>query len=140
MNRRIVYIYWGLTAAFALLMTITGLGDLTGSEVVVQDLLQLGYPAHLATFLGVAKLLGVVALLAPGLPRLKEWAYAGYAFDLIGAIYSALALNILDSDLAMAAGALALLVAAYISYRLATQAGVRPGLLVLPTRVSLPLT
>lgn len=128
MSRRIAYAYWGLTAAFCLLVTVTGLGDLTGAEVVVQDLLQLGYPAHLATFLGVAKLLGVAALLAPGLPRLKEWAYAGYAFDFIGAIYSALALGIVDSDVAMAAGSLALLAAAYIAYRLAERAGVPPGL------------
>lgn len=129
MSRPIAYTYWGLTAAFALLMTVTGLGDLTGAEVVVRDLVQLGYPEHLATFLGVAKLLGVAALLVPGLPRLKEWAYAGYAFDLVGAIYSALALGILDGDVAMAAGSLALLAAGYVGYRLAERAGVAPGLL-----------
>lgn len=129
MNRRTAYTYWILTALFAVLMTMTGLGDLTGAEVVLRDLEQLGYPAHLALFLGIAKLLGVAALLAPGLPRLKEWAYAGYAFDLIGAIYSALILGIVDSDVAMATGSLVLLIAAYVSYRLAERAGIAPGLI-----------
>jgi hypothetical protein len=51
----------------------------------------MGYPAYLLPFLGTAKLLGVVAILVPGnYPRIKEWAYAGLAFDLFGATYSIL--------------------------------------------------
>ena len=46
----------------------------------------LGYPSYFMTILGAAKLLGVAAVLAPGLPLLKEWAYAGFAFNLIGAV------------------------------------------------------
>jgi hypothetical protein len=129
MNSRITYTYWTLTAVFCLFITFSGLGDLVSAEAVVSDLLQLGYPAHLAPFLGVAKLLGVAALLAPGLPRLKEWAYAGLSFDLSGAIFSALALGIVDSDLVMASIGLLLLVAAYVSYRLAERAGVAAGLI-----------
>ncbi|MDQ4139019.1 MAG: DoxX family protein, partial [Bacteroidota bacterium] len=49
---------------------------------------KLGYPGYLVPFLGVAKILGIVAILIPGYPRLKEWAYAGLVFDLIGAMYS----------------------------------------------------
>ena len=48
----------------------------------------LGYPAYFLVILGVWKLLGVVAIAAPGLPRLKEWAYAGFSFDLSGAFVS----------------------------------------------------
>ncbi len=48
----------------------------------------LGYPAYLATLLGAWKLLGAAAIAAPGLPRLKEWAYAGVLFDLSGAAFS----------------------------------------------------
>ena len=48
----------------------------------------LGYPAYFVTILGARKLLGGLALLAPRLPRLKEWAYAGIAFDLTGAAFS----------------------------------------------------
>ncbi|MEQ8582807.1 MAG: DoxX family protein [Marinoscillum sp.] len=51
---------------------------------------QLGYPEYLLPFLGVAKLSGCVALLLPNFNRLKEWAYAGLFFDLVGATYSGL--------------------------------------------------
>lgn len=129
MTSRTRYAYWGLTAVFCLFMAFSGLADLTSSEVIVSDLLQLGYPLYLAPMLGVAKLLGVAALMAPGLPRLKEWAYAGFSFDLIGATTSSLTLGILDSDVALASVALVLLVTAYISYRLAERAGVAPGLI-----------
>ena len=50
----------------------------------------LGYPVYFIQFLGVAKVLGVIALLVPGFPRLREWAYAGFVFDLVGALYSVL--------------------------------------------------
>jgi uncharacterized membrane protein YphA (DoxX/SURF4 family) len=48
----------------------------------------LGYPAYVATLIGVWKLLGAVAIVAPGFPRIKEWAYAGMFFDLTGASVS----------------------------------------------------
>jgi uncharacterized membrane protein YphA (DoxX/SURF4 family) len=54
---------------------------------------QLGYPSYMLPFLGIAKLLGIIALLVPGLPRLKEWAYAGMFFDLTGAVYSGLSVG-----------------------------------------------
>lgn len=50
----------------------------------------LGYPEYLLPFLGVAKLCGCIVIVLPQLRRLKEWAYAGIVFDLVGAIYSAL--------------------------------------------------
>jgi hypothetical protein len=62
--------------------------DLRRTPDVLEILTRLGYPSYLALILGVAKLLGVVVLLAPGLRRLKEWAYAGFTFDLLGALAS----------------------------------------------------
>ena len=53
----------------------------------------LGYPAYFTPFIGVAKILGVIAILIPGFPRIKEWAYAGLAYDLIGAVYSGIAVG-----------------------------------------------
>jgi hypothetical protein len=53
----------------------------------------LGYPKYIISFLGIAKILGVIAILVPGFPRIKEWAYAGLAFDLIGALYSNVAVG-----------------------------------------------
>jgi hypothetical protein len=56
-------------------------------------LIDLGYPGYLATILGTAKILAAVALLAPGLPRLKEWAYAGVVINMTGAAASNVAMH-----------------------------------------------
>jgi uncharacterized membrane protein YphA (DoxX/SURF4 family) len=80
--------YFVVTGLFALAMVGSGLADLTHAEPVMQGMTHLGYPAYVATLLGGWKLLGVVAILTPGFPRLKEWAYAGFFFDLSGAVFS----------------------------------------------------
>jgi uncharacterized membrane protein YphA (DoxX/SURF4 family) len=64
------------------------MGDLSGAPQVLEGMAHLGYPAYFATILGVWKVLGAVAVLAPRFPRLKEWAYAGIFFDLTGAAAS----------------------------------------------------
>jgi hypothetical protein len=73
--------YWGATAFFVLMMVLFARGELSP----INDTVQIRIPAYLLTILGVWKLLGVIALLVPGFPRLKEWAYAGFFFDLTGA-------------------------------------------------------
>ena len=80
--------YWIVTGLFCLLFTFGGLGHLFRAEMQVEGMLKLGYPLYVMTILGVAKLLGVATLLAPGMPLLKEWAYAGFTFDLLGAFAS----------------------------------------------------
>jgi hypothetical protein len=76
-------VYWVATAAFALLMLLLASGELSVSHDSAEVQ---GFPTALLTLLGVWKLLGVLALLAPRFPRLKEWAYAGFFFDLTGAV------------------------------------------------------
>jgi uncharacterized membrane protein YphA (DoxX/SURF4 family) len=80
--------YWITTALVGVAFAIAGVADLLSPPDVVAQFNALGYPAYLPRLLGVAKLLGAVAILAPRFPRLKEWAYAGICFDLIGALYS----------------------------------------------------
>ena len=80
--------YWVFTGLFAAAMLAGGLGNLTRAESMAAEIVGLGYPAYLMTILGVAKLSGALTILAPGLPRLKEWAYAGFTFDLLGAAAS----------------------------------------------------
>jgi uncharacterized membrane protein YphA (DoxX/SURF4 family) len=70
-----------------------GLFDLGRSPQVVETLRHLGYPAYFALILGTWKVLGALAIVAPGLPRLKEWAYAGIVFDLSSAAISHLAVR-----------------------------------------------
>jgi len=86
-------LYWIPTALVALTMAFGGAVDAMGTEAALEITRRLGYPDYFLTMLGVAKLLGVVALLAP-VPRwLREWAYAGFTFDLIAAIISHLAVR-----------------------------------------------
>ena len=78
-------VYWGLTLIFCLAMGVSGVLNIIRFEGMRTSIVGLGYPAYLMSILGFAKLLGVVALLVPKTPLLKEWAYAGFAYDLLGA-------------------------------------------------------
>ncbi|MEM9412887.1 MAG: DoxX family protein [Planctomycetota bacterium] len=77
--------YWITTGLFCLAMAGSGVANLAGVEQLKESIVSLGYPTYLMTILGTAKLAGVVALLLPKLATLKEWAYAGFTFDLLGA-------------------------------------------------------
>ena len=80
--------YWGSTAFAALVLGATGVADLLRVPVIVEGLAHLGYPMYFATILGTWEVLGAAALVAPGMPRVKEWAYAGMFFTLTGAALS----------------------------------------------------
>jgi uncharacterized membrane protein YphA (DoxX/SURF4 family) len=114
--KKINIIYWIATGLLLALMLWSAIGSLTNNPQGVQIMTQLGYPAYLGHFLGVAKILGVIAILIPGFPRIKEWAYAGFAFDMIGATYSMYASGETASKWAMMLIFLALLACSYIFY------------------------
>ena len=80
--------YWTTTILGPTSFVIGGTIALTGGDQVASALNHLGYPVYFATLLGVWKLLGAIVLTVPGLPRLKEWAYAGFVFDLTAAAFS----------------------------------------------------
>ncbi len=80
--------YWIFTVLAALLFAVPGAALLFRLPHFTADITRLGYPGYFLTILGVWKLLGVIAILWPGLPRLKEWAYAGMIFDLSSAVIS----------------------------------------------------
>ena len=86
-------IYWVSTIVFAALMIFSAVGGLQPSQQAIQLMHDgLGYPVYFIQFISIAKLLGSIAILIPGLNRsVKEWAYAGLFFDLSGAIYSGIA-------------------------------------------------
>lgn len=89
--KSIKIIYWIFTGLVILLIGFGSIFDAIAAPEAVAYVTRLGYPAYLIPFLGVAKLLGIIAILIPGYPRLKEWAYAGLVFDLVGALYSHIA-------------------------------------------------
>src|SRR4051812_25648166 len=79
------------TVLFVLAMTASGFANVLRAPNVVEVASRLGYPVYIASILGVWKLLGVLAIGTAGIhrkPRLREWAYAGFFFDLSGAILS----------------------------------------------------
>jgi hypothetical protein len=84
-------IYWVFTGLLIILMLFSAVSSFMPNPQGVEMMKNLGYPYSVLTLLSVAKILGVIAILVPGFPRLKEWAYAGFTFDLVGAIFASLA-------------------------------------------------
>ena len=82
--------YWTFTGLFALAMLSSGIPNMMATKEWIDLFSSLGYPTYLLPALGAAKVVGAIIILIPGIPRLKEWAYAGLFFDLIGATYSIL--------------------------------------------------
>ena len=85
--------YWTSTVLIALSLLSGGVAYLLRAEPTVQGMTALGYPPYFLTILGFWKLLGGLAILAPRLPLVKEWAYAGIVFDFTGAAWSHVAVG-----------------------------------------------
>jgi len=81
-------IYWTTTILFAGFMIFSAIPDIFMDAEAKKFMAHLGYPEYIMPFIGIAKLLGSIAILIPGFKKIKEWAYAGLAFDLLGAVYS----------------------------------------------------
>lgn len=115
--KRINILYWIFTGLLAFLMSGSAIPDILMSPIAVQGMhVELGYPLYFVPFIGIAKLLGAIAILVPRFPRLKEWAYAGIAFDLVGATYSIIAIGKPAPDWAFMALPLVLFAMSYIYY------------------------
>jgi DoxX-like family len=88
MTKRNKIIYWIATGWLALGMLSTGIVQLLKTDEEVDLMTRLGYPVYFLTIIGVWKILGVIAVLAPKFPLVKEWAYAGFFMAMSGAIIS----------------------------------------------------
>lgn len=88
MNRATKISYWIATIWLSLGMLSTGIVQLLQMEQDVKRMTALQYPVYLLTLLGIWKILGVIAVLIPKFPILKEWAYAGFFFAMSGAAFS----------------------------------------------------
>ena len=80
--------YWMTTGMIALAMFSGGIAELVHRPETINGMIELGYPVYFVMILGFWKLLGSVALVIPGFPRVKEWAYAGFFFNMTGAAVS----------------------------------------------------
>lgn len=80
--------YWSVTFLLAAAVMLSGIGQLMQYGGNVELVTKLGYPLYMLTILGIWKVLGVIALVVPGFPRLKEWVHAGIFFLMTGAALS----------------------------------------------------
>lgn len=81
-------LYWVLTILFVVSMLLDGIAGLMRVEDGKTAMIELGYPLYILTILGLAKILGAIAILQTAFQTIKEWAYAGFAFIFIGAFLS----------------------------------------------------
>ena len=116
--KKIKVLYWVFTALFAAMMFMSAVPDIFSNPIAVKGMHgDLGYPLYFIPFIGIAKALGVIAILTPGFPRIKEWAYAGLTFDLIGATYSIISSGQPFASFAFMIVPLALAVLSYTFYQ-----------------------
>jgi hypothetical protein len=113
MTRKVFY--WVFTGMLAAWLLVGGVFDISHNPAAIAILNTLGYPAYVATILGICKLLAVPALLYPRARFLREWAYAGVTFDALGAFISHLAVS---DGIGATAAPLILLAVAACSYLL----------------------
>ena len=124
--KKVKIAYWISTALFAFMMLGSAIPDVLSSPVAVKGMHEgLGYPVFFIPFIGVAKVLGVIAILVPRFSKLKEWAYAGLFFDLIGATYSIIAVGAPVGNWIGMALPVALGICSYVFYHKKLKAALR---------------
>jgi hypothetical protein len=104
--------YWIATSFVACIMTISGVLAITHAPTMMKALAHLGYPQYFSDLLGVGKLVGVCVFLAPGIAKLKEWAYVAFGITILSASYS----HLLSGDGLLALEPLVTFAALVISY------------------------
>src|SRR5262249_12786292 len=116
-SRSQALIYWIPTVLVALGAAAGGLADVSGDGSAREVLAHLGYPAYFGALLGVAKLLGALALVVPVPRTVREWAYAGLTFDVIAAAVSILAVGDPPSGIAIPLAVCALTQLSAVAWR-----------------------
>jgi hypothetical protein len=117
-TKTIKILYWVFNILFAFMMLGSAIPDILVMPLAVEGMHKgLGYPVYFIPFIGTAKALGVIAILIPRFPVIKEWAYAGLMFDLTGATYSIMMSPKADSPWYVMLVPLTVGVLAYILYR-----------------------
>ena len=87
-------LYWVFTIMILGIMGGGGVANLLHTGGSVEILQKLGYPTYFSSFLGVTKILGIMAILLPVPPTLREWAYAGFTFDVCAAVFSLFSIGV----------------------------------------------
>ena len=116
-TRTIKTIYWILLALFCLFHVFDAMGGLSKAQAGIDAMNAMGYPIYLMTLLSILKLAGVAALLQNKFKTIKEWAFAGFAFTLIGAAVSHACVNDSTLFIIMPVVFLAILLTIYYCWR-----------------------
>ena len=106
-------LYWIFTILFALAMLSTCIPS-EQSIPIIHD--TLGYPVYFINYIAIMKVFGVIAILIPGFPRVKEWAYAGLFLDMVSAVYSFYATNLINAGTSVMLVFFGLGIASYVFY------------------------
>jgi len=109
--------FWIVTGLISAFMIFGAIPEIIKTKEGVGIVTGLGYPEYIVPFLGVAKLLGAIAILVPSRHWIKEWAYAGLLFDLVGATYSIYAMGGLSAGIFFMVLPIALLVLSHYLWR-----------------------
>jgi hypothetical protein len=109
--------YWIITGLMSYMLLMTAIPDVLMNESATSAMKYLGYPKYLLPFIGTLKIAAVVTILLPGLPALKEWAYAGLVIDVTGAIYSLICVGTAFFYVLIPLTALVLVVTSYVLHR-----------------------
>ena len=112
-QKTIKIIYWAVTILFSLGMLFSGFSEVMQTEQAKEVMKHLGYPIYVNMIIGVAKILGVIALIQWKFRTIKEWAYAGFTIDFIGAAAS---MYLAGDGILMALSVMPFLVVMFISY------------------------
>lgn len=116
-KKSIKIVYWISTILFVAFMLFGGIGGLVGSEAGDAVMIALGYPLYMNIILGIAKILGSVALVQTKWYTIKEWAYAGFTFDILGAGMSFLLAGMGISMVVVPLITLAVMFVSYVNWK-----------------------
>ncbi len=108
-------IYWVATTLFVVSMLASGVQDVRRAPEILEAILRLGYPPYVLTMLGVAKLMGAPLLMVRRWPRLREWVYAGFTFNLSAGAISHISVRDSFDQTLPALACLVLLATSYVS-------------------------
>src|ERR1700712_1767896 len=86
--KKLTITYWAITILMSAFIGLGALIDISSNPDAVALIKHLGYPVYFVPFIGTMKILGIIAVIIPGFPKVKEWAYAGLVFDTAGALFS----------------------------------------------------
>lgn len=106
--------YWGVTGLLTFVLSFSGIGALTRQDFLIEAMQHLGFPLYVMPILGTAYVLAAIAIIIPGLPRLKEWAYAGVVFAMTAAFVSHVSIGDSFAEMAPPLVILSLNVASYV--------------------------